>query len=40
MLLAQSDEVDEVFDLGDPLGRERLDLVDQGLGIGGHVRLP
>src|SRR6266853_2084911 len=36
LLLAQADEVDEILDLGDPLGRQRLDFLNQGLGIGGH----
>src|SRR5215468_7647558 len=36
LLLAQPDEVDEVLHLGDPLGRQRLNLLDQGIGLDGQ----
>src|SRR5690348_15529567 len=36
LLLAQTDEVDKILNLGDALLGQRLDLPDQGFGIGRH----
>src|SRR4029077_14645865 len=38
LLLAQTDENDGILDLGDALGWQRLDFLDQGLAVGRHVR--
>src|SRR5271169_189740 len=37
LLLAQTNEVHKILDLGNALGRQRFDFLDQGLAVGGHV---
>src|SRR5205814_8380444 len=36
VLFARPDEINEVLDLGNPLGGQRLYLLDQGLSVGGQ----
>jgi hypothetical protein len=35
LLLAQADKINKILDLGDTLGGQRRDFLDQGLGVGG-----